>query len=157
MDDDATPPPRRRRRLATGIGLVLAGAAVGGVTAATLSASADNTNTGPGTAAAAPANATPTDGQMFGRPHLDQPGGPQPVRGDETQLTGSDGRTATRAALAAVPGGRIYRAETDAGDGIYEVHMTRADGTPVTVKLDKSFTVTKVEAGMGTGDPALPR
>ena len=31
--------------------------------------------------------------------------------------------------------------------------MTKADGTGVTVKLNKSFTVTAVEAGMGKGDP----
>ena len=30
--------------------------------------------------------------------------------------------------------------------------MTKADGTEVTVKLDKSFKVTAVENGMGKGD-----
>ena len=32
--------------------------------------------------------------------------------------------------------------------------MTRADGTLVTVKLDKGFSVLGVEDGMGQGDPA---
>ena len=58
------------------------------------------------------------------------------------------------AALKAVPGGAVYRVETDAGDGAYEAHMTKADGTLVTVKFDKSLAVTKVEQGMGQGDPA---
>jgi hypothetical protein len=57
-------------------------------------------------------------------------------------------------ALAAVPGGTVYRIETDAGDGTYEAHMTKADGSLVTVKFDASSTVTSVETGMGTGDPA---
>ena len=43
--------------------------------------------------------------------------------------------------------------ETDAGAATYEVHMTRADGTLVTVKLDKGFSVLGVEDGMGRGDP----
>lgn len=43
---------------------------------------------------------------------------------------------------------------TDAGDGTHEAHMTKADGTPVTVKLDSSFTLIGVEDGMGKGDPA---
>jgi hypothetical protein len=53
-----------------------------------------------------------------------------------------------------VPGGTVYRIETDAGDATYEAHMTKADGTEVTVKFDKNLAVTKVEAGMGAGDPA---
>jgi len=30
----------------------------------------------------------------------------------------------------------VYRIETDAGDGAFEAHMTKADGTEVTVKFD---------------------
>jgi hypothetical protein len=48
----------------------------------------------------------------------------------------------------------VYRIETDAGDGVYEVHMKKADGSLVTVKFDKNLKVTKVESGMGAGDPA---
>ena len=58
------------------------------------------------------------------------------------------------AALKAVPGGTVYRIETDAGDGVYEVHMKKADGSLATVKFDKNLKVTKVESGMGAGDPA---
>jgi hypothetical protein len=35
--------------------------------------------------------------------------------------------------------------------------MTKADGSLVTVKFDKNLTVTKVESGMGTGDPRPAR
>ncbi len=45
-------------------------------------------------------------------------------------------------------------AAADAGDGEYEAHMTKADGTEVTVKLDTSFAVIGVEDGMGKGDPS---
>jgi hypothetical protein len=61
------------------------------------------------------------------------------------------------AALKAVPGGTVYRIETDAGDGVYEAHMTKADGSLVTVKFDKNLKVTKVESGMGAGDPGPAR
>jgi hypothetical protein len=57
------------------------------------------------------------------------------------------------AALKAVAGGTVSRIETDAGDGVYEVHMTKAGGSLVTVKFDKNLKVTKVESGMGAGDP----
>jgi hypothetical protein len=33
-------------------------------------------------------------------------------------------------------------------------HTTKADGSEVTVRFDKDRKVTKVETGMGTGDPA---
>jgi uncharacterized membrane protein YkoI len=93
----------------------------------------------------------------------DQPGGRQggaanhgssPVRDDETALNATDAAKVKAAALKAVSGATVYRVETDAGDGAYEAHMTKADGTEVTVKLDKNFKVTAVETGMGKGDPA---
>jgi uncharacterized membrane protein YkoI len=68
---------------------------------------------------------------------------------NETVLTGSDASKATAAALKAVPGGTVNRVETDSGDAVYEAHMTKADGTLVTVKMDKNFNVTAVEDGMG--------
>jgi hypothetical protein len=48
-----------------------------------------------------------------------------------------------------VRGGTVYRVETDSGDATYEAHMTKSDGTEVTVKFDKNLKVTGVEAGMG--------
>ena len=47
--------------------------------------------------------------------------------------------------MAKVPGGTVVRVETDAdGNAAYEAHMTKADGTPVTV--DKQFNVVSVES-----------
>lgn len=126
------------RRKAGAIGLLAAGAVAGGILASTLGASAA-TGTG-GTPAANTAT----------RPG---PGGAQPMRSDEKLVTGSNLSTLTAAALKAVPGGTIIRVETDAGDGVYEAHMKKADGSPVTVKFDKSLKVIKVEQGMGLGDP----
>ena len=56
---------------------------------------------------------------------------------------------ATAAAEAAVPGATAQRAETDAEGAAYEVHMTKSDGSVVTVKLDASFNVTSTVDGMG--------
>ena len=70
-------------------------------------------------------------------------------RGSETALTGDDLAKATAAAQAAVPGGTIVRVETDADGATYEAHVTKADGTEVTVKMDASFTVTSTVDGKG--------
>lgn len=66
----------------------------------------------------------------------------------EELLTGDSAEKAKAAALAAVPGGTVQRAETDAEGAAYEVHMTKSDGSQVTVKLDSSFKVTSTESGM---------
>ena len=70
----------------------------------------------------------------------------------ETLLTGTDAQQATDAALAANPGATVIRVETDSdAGGKYEVHLTKADGSTVTVKLDASFQVTSTEQGFGPG------
>ena len=150
MDSIEAPATSRWRGKATAIGLAAAGAIAGGVLASTLTASAADTSSG---APAAFGYGAPASGQVPG-------GGPgrgslsaAPMRPDETQLTGSDAAKAKAAALKAVPGGTVYRVETDAGDAAYEAHMTKADGSLVTVKMDKDFAVTAVEDGMGKGDP----
>jgi uncharacterized membrane protein YkoI len=79
------------------------------------------------------------------------PGGPGGRRSDETELTGDAADKARAAALAAVPGGTIDRLETDADGATYEAHMTKPDGTHVTVKLDDAFKVTATEQDMGHG------
>lgn len=142
--DDATSRSRRNRRLAGATGLLAAGAVAGIVLAGTTSASAaTSTSTANGSNSAAPAAAGSRD-------H----GGANPVRGDEKSVSAAVAAKLKAAALKAVPGGTVYRVEADAGDGVYEAHMTKADGTEVTVKFDKNLAVTKVETGMGTGDPA---
>jgi hypothetical protein len=72
------------------------------------------------------------------------PWGPQ--RSDETPLTGDALAKVTAIAKEKVPGGTIVRVETDAdGHAAYEAHMTKADGTPVTVYVDKGFNFVSVE------------
>ena len=77
----------------------------------------------------------------------------EPVRPDEKSVPSATAATLRAAALKALPGATVYRIETDAGDGVYEVHMTKADGSLVTVKFDRNLKITKVESGMGAGDP----
>jgi hypothetical protein len=83
-----------------------------------------------------------------------QPWGAQ--RSDETLLTGDTAAKVRELALAKVSGGTVVRVETDAdGHAAYEAHMTDANGNPVTVYVDKSFTVVSVESG-GPGGPGHP-
>ena len=65
----------------------------------------------------------------------------------EELLTGDTAASVTAAAQAAVPDGTIDRVENDAEGAAYEAHMTKADGSHVTVKLDASFNVTDIETG----------
>ena len=77
-----------------------------------------------------------------------------PRRSDETPLTGDALAKVKALAQAKVPGGTIIRAETDAdGNAAYEAHMVEADGTPVTVYVNKQFEVVSVQTGM-PGPPA---
>ena len=82
---------------------------------------------------------------------------PDPSKGGHTAngiiealLTGDTATKVTAAAQAAVPGGTVQRVENDAEGATYEAHMTKSDGTEVTVKLDSSFKVTATEVGHGT-------
>ena len=80
-------------------------------------------------------------------PSAGRPWGRQ--RSDETPLTGDALSKVTAAAKAKVSGGTIIRVETDAdGNAAYEAHMVKADGTPVTVYVNKQFEVVSVESGM---------
>ena len=145
--DNGTSHPARKARLAGMAGLIAAGAVAGGVLASTAGASAatsTSTSTTPSaTSTAAPAN-----------PAAPSTRSSTPVRGDEKAVTDATAATLKAKALAAVPGGIVYRVETDAGDGTYEAHMTKADGSVVTVKFDANLNVKGVETGMGQGDPA---
>lgn len=130
----------RRRRRTRAAALLAGGLVVGGVVAGTMGASASSVT------------ATTQSVTDYVANHL--PGGSDPVRDDEKAVTDAQAATLKAAALKAVPGGTVYRIESDAGDGAYEAHMTKADGTRVTVKFDEKLAVIKVESGMGTGDPA---
>lgn len=144
-DNESIMASRRTKRLAGAVGLLLAGGIAGGALAATTSASAADGATPP---AAAATLGTPPSGRPADTA--------TPVRAGEKALTGADLATAKAAALKAVPGGTAYRLETDADGATYEAHMTKADGTHVTVKFDKSFNVTAIQNGMGAGGPAVP-
>ena len=68
-------------------------------------------------------------------------------RSGETLLTGDTASKVEAAAKAKVPNGTIVRVETDAdGNAAYEAHMTKADGTPVTVYVNEQFEVVSVES-----------
>lgn len=160
----ATTPPGRSRALIKGAGLLTAGVLAGGVLGGVLSASAATTTPTPtpGASAGADGSATVPDGRGPGH----GPGGggagadmrgPDPVRSDEQAVADDVAATLTAAAEDAVPGGTVYRVETDAGDAAYEVHMTDADGNDVTVKFDENLSVVEVQDGMGKGDPAPQR
>jgi len=87
-----------------------------------------------------------------------QPAGPTPgastsnpwgnQRSDETPLTGDTLAKVQAAAVAKLgSGATVVRVETDAdGHAAYEAHMLKSDGTPVTVYVDKSFSVVSVES-----------
>ncbi len=73
-----------------------------------------------------------------------QPWGGQ--RSDETPLTGDALAKVTAVAEAQVSGGTVVRVETDAdGNAKYEAHMTKADGTPVTVYVDANYNLVSVQ------------
>ena len=121
--------------------LVAGGVLAGGILAGTLTASADDSTASPSATAA-----------TEGLPGSRAPGDPaQPQRPDEELLTGSTAQQVKDAALAEYPGATFVRVETDS-DGVYEAHVTKADGTPLTVELDKSFAITGEEQ-LGAGGP----
>jgi hypothetical protein len=71
-----------------------------------------------------------------------------PQRSDETVLTGDTASKVTAAAQAKVPGATIERVETDAdGYAAYEAHMIKADGSRVTVYVNKQFEVVGTDSG----------
>jgi hypothetical protein len=151
---DNEPKAERRPRLRLRIALLGAGIAAGAIGATAIGASAQTS---------APSATSPSSSAQIATPPAKGPGvagpsrghgGATPVRSDEKSLSASTMAALKAAALKAVPGGTVYRVESDAGDGTYEAHMTKADGTLATVKFDKNLAVTKIETGMGNGDPA---
>lgn len=129
----------KNKSLWTAIGI---GAGVGALTMGAITfANAENSTTPSPSNSAAPA-----------QPGGDMKGGPG---SGETPLTGTEAEKVTAAAQAAVPGGTVIRVETD-NDGVYEAHMTKADGTEVVVAVDKDFNVTGVEEFGGRGGHGGP-
>ncbi len=135
-------PAGRPKRLRVGVIVCAAavGAALGGAAIAGAATSGSSGSTSPSSATAtAPSNA-PDPAKMTQGP-------------GETLLTGTTADKVKAAALAAVPGGTIIRVETDSAGSPYEAHMTKADGTQVTVKVDADYKVTSTEDGFGAGGP----
>jgi hypothetical protein len=135
MSDPVT--PTAWRRYAVGSALVLSGLAAGGVLAGTVSASAAD---------------SPTSSASPSAPAVDESKSQRP---DEHLLTGDTASKVRAAALAKYPGATIQRVETDS-DGVYEAHLTTADGTRTTVEVGKDFAVTGTEQG-GPGGHGGPR
>ena len=96
---------------------------------------------------AAPSAITTTDSQPQRDPHTGGHIGKNGIK--EELLTGDTAAKVTVAALAAQPGATIERIENDAEGATYEAHMTKADGTNVTLKFDANYVVTATEAGHG--------
>ncbi len=131
---DSSRPRIPRAVVATAVALGIAAGSYGIASAATGSGSSSGSSSG----TAAPPAAAPM------APSANAPWGGQ--RPDETLLTGEVAAKVEALAKAKVPNGTIVRLETDAdGHAAYEAHMTRADGTPVTVYVNKEFAVVSVE------------
>jgi uncharacterized membrane protein YkoI len=65
----------------------------------------------------------------------------------EEALTGDTASSVEAAVTAAYPDATIDRLETDADGATYEAHITLADGSQATVKLDAEFAITGTETG----------
>jgi hypothetical protein len=86
-----------------------------------------------------------------------RPAGPHAV-GDCTEKSlSSDDEAKVKAAVEEkVPGATIERIETECdGNGVYEAHLRKSDGTPATAYLNDNFEVTSVQDG-GPGGPGGP-
>ncbi|SDS50106.1 hypothetical protein SAMN04488570_2018 [Nocardioides scoriae] len=137
---------KKAKALAVGGTLVVAGFGAGAVLAATGSASA--TSGGAGYGYGAPGDAR---GDHDGDGHRGGPGGGGQ---GETPLTGTTADKVEAAALAAYPGATVDRLETDS-EGVYEAHVTTADGEQLVVQVGRDFTVTGTQSfdgGGGRGD-----
>jgi len=123
------------------VGLVSAGVVAGAVIAATGFAAAADTTT-PDTATASQQSADPdATAQEPNRPGA--PGGRDMNRSAEEALTGDVATKVEAAVMAKYPDATIERTEMDAGgEGVYEAHIIKADGTRAVVFLDAGFAVT---------------
>jgi uncharacterized membrane protein YkoI len=116
---------------------IIAGVATGALALAALA----------GTAVANAADSTPS-------PSTSQSADAKPDRQHtpEEPLTGDPAAKVKAAVEAKYPGATIDRMEKDSdGASVYEAHITKADGTHVTVMLDASYAITGEEAFGGKG------
>ena len=139
----------RTRKAVVGGALAASTLLGGGIGAALLNGAA-SAQTSTSTTAAPTTGAPAQQGPGKGQPPADF----DPTRGGHTAngvtealLTGDTAEKVKAAALAAVPGGTVQRVENDAEGSPYEAHVSKADGTQVTVKVDSNFNVTSTEDG----------
>ena len=137
---EGTSEQRGWRRWGGKAALAVGGLLVGGVLAGTLTAYAANQNGAANQSGAYGAQAGPRHGGNVDESKSQRP--------DEQLLTGDTAAKVRAAALAKYPGATVLRVETDS-DGVYEAHLTTADGKRVTVEVDKAFKVTGEESGPG--------
>ena len=129
--------------------LAVGGLLVGGVLAGTLTAYAANQNGAANQSGAyGVANQQGSYRAQAGPRHGGKVDESKSQRPDEQLLTGDAATKVRAAALAKYPGATVLRVETDS-DGVYEAHLTTADGKRVTVEVDKAFKVTGEESGPG--------
>ena len=112
-------------------------------------AEVDSTSEPTGAAAAGNAGAAGANGDCGGgagappgRGNVDESKSQRP---DEHLLSGDTATKVRAAALARYPGATVLRVETDS-DGVYEAHLTTANGQRVTVEVGKDFKVTGLES-----------
>lgn len=127
------------------IATLTAAACLGGGSWAIASSSNGSSGTSDTSAATAP-DATVANAAAYGMAPGDRP--------QQTEVTGTAAEKIRAAVLAKEPGATILRIEQDAQG--YHAHITKADGTPATVRLNAQFAVTAAEAGRGPGGAAAP-
>jgi uncharacterized membrane protein YkoI len=128
--------PAKARRIRA-LALLGGGLTAGVIGATALGASAQDTSTAPSsTSSSAPAAPGSAD-------HAGRPGN------GEVAVTGTKAATLKAAALKQVPGGTVdsVTTETDNASAAYEVHVTKADGSHVTVLFDKDLNYVSTETG----------
>ena len=140
-----------------GIGAFLLGSVVGGAIGVNGLASAASNDTSATATTVVDDSSSTTDKSATDTSGTDtdatddtagEPAGPHTANGiTEEVLTGHTASSVQAAVLAAYPDATIERMETDAEGAAYEAHVTLADGSRATIKLDASFTVTGTEAG----------
>jgi hypothetical protein len=142
---------RSIKRAAAATALAATALAGGAIGASLIGTAGAQTSGSSSTTAPAPAQGS----QPGGGPFAPTKGGHVGHNGTrEELLTGDTADKVRAAALAAVPGGTVQRVETDAEGSPYEAHMTKSDGTRVTVKVGSDFRVTNIENdGVGHGGP----
>ncbi|MGN6089988.1 MAG: hypothetical protein ACTHNT_11935 [Actinomycetales bacterium] len=139
----------RTNRTTRRVALLAGGFVTGAALAGALGASATTSTPAPSSSTASSSTASSSTAQS--------PGSESGNRPQETPLTGDSLSKVTAAISAKYPGATIERAETDAdGGGTYEAHITKKDGSRVTVLFNTSFSITGEEAGGrgGQGGPA---